>query len=224
MAARVPVLIAVVLTLAFAAGCRKGDTHLATVTVGSPAVYCLFDPSCKVTTIESSTAPIPMQVEGTAFIESRTFAGKPGTPAAGLYGYEYRINLEQAVATTHMPCLRTMALEFGPIVDTLDYNGDGQAGDLIYVVTDGGPGKIGIDHVHGWTNRFIVYFDSPVCAGPSGVRGDSTYAFGLVSAQPPRAVTATLKETADLTATSSKLKDSPAYDVLVRAPQASTAH
>src|SRR5574337_1890155 len=155
MTGRMLVLIGVVLSLVFTTGCRsKSELHLSTVNVSSSTVYCLFDPSCTVTITNSNTTPIPMQVGGTAFLESRTFAGKPGTPAAGLYGYEYRINLEKAtetmvnvegVATKRIPCLRSMAFEFGPIVDTLDYNGDKKAGDLLYVVTSGGPGRIGIE-------------------------------------------------------------------------------
>lgn len=224
MTERVLLLIAVVLSVILTTGCQKREIHLKIVNVSASSVYCLFDPSCKVTTTENSTTPIPIQVEGAAFIESRTFSGKPGTPAAGLYGYEYRIDLEKAVTTKYMPCIRSMALDFGPIVDTLDYNGDKETGDLIYVVTSGGPGRIGIEHAHGWTNRIMVYFDSPICVGASGGHGDSTYFFGLVSAQPPGSVTATLKETVDLTAASSKLKNSPAYDVLVRAPQIGAAH
>ena len=233
MTGRVPVFIGVVLGLVFAAGCAKREIHLKTANVSASAIYCIFDRSCTVTVTDSSTTPIPMSVRGTGFLQSRTFAGKPGTPASGLYGYEYRIDLEKAVetivdvkgvATKHMPCLRSMALEFGPIIDTLDYNGDGEAGELIYVVTSGGPGRIGLEHAHRWSNNVIFYFDSPICVGASGGHGDSTYYFGLVSAQPPRSVTATVKETADLTPASSRLKNSPVYDALVRAPQISTAH
>jgi len=232
MTGRVPVFIGVVLGLVLMTGCaRKSDPHLKTVKVGSSAIYCIFDPSCTVTFTDSSTTPIPMESGGTSFIESRTFAGKSGTPASGLYGYEYRIDLSKAVetmvdvegvATKHMPCLGSMELEFGPIIDTLDYNGDGEAGDLIYVVTSGGPGNIGIESVHRWSNRIIVNFDSLLCVGGSQGHGDSTYFFGLVSAQPPRSVTAELKEKADLAARSLKLKKELRYDVLVRAPQTGT--
>lgn len=232
MTGRMPVFIGVVLGLVFIVGCAKRELHLKTVNVSSSAIYCIFDPSCTVTVTDSSTTPIPMKAGGTAFLESRTFAGKPGTPASGLYGYEYRIDLEKAnetmvdvegVATKHIPCLLSMTLEFGPIVNTLDYDGDGKAGDLIYVVTSGGPGRIGLEHVHGWGNGIILDFDSPVCVGASGSRGDSTYFVGLVSAQPPRSVTATVKETAGLTAAApSKHENYPRYDVLVRAPQIRT--
>lgn len=232
MTGRAPVLIGVVLGVVFITGCAKREIHFDPVNVRASAIYCIFDRSCTVTVTDSSATPIPIQTGGTAFLESRTFAGKPGTPASGLYGYEYRIDLGKAVETTaevggvatkQIRCLRSMTLDFGPIVDTLDYNGDGKTGDLIYVITSGGPGGIGLEHAHRWTNTIILYFDSPVCVGASGGHGDSTYVFGLVSAQPPRSVTATLKETDDLTAASSKLKSSPTYDVLVRAPQIGAA-
>jgi len=130
-----------------------------------------------VTVIDSSATPIPMQAGGTAFLQSRTFAGKPGTRASGLYGYEYRIDLKKAVetmvdvegvATKHIPCLLSMTLEFGPIVDTLDYDGDGKTGDLIYIVTSDGPGGIGLEHAHGLGNTIALEFDSPICVGASG--------------------------------------------------------
>ncbi|MDE2323034.1 MAG: hypothetical protein KGL31_14220, partial [candidate division NC10 bacterium] len=132
MTGRVPVFISVVLGLVLMAGCAKREIHLKTVKVSSSAVYCIFDQSCAVTVTDSLTTPIPMKTGGTAFVESRTFAGKPGTPASGLYGYEYRIDLSKAVETMvdvegvktkHIPCLLSMTLEFGPIVDTLDYDG-----------------------------------------------------------------------------------------------------
>jgi hypothetical protein len=237
----VSIVIGLALSVVFTVGCEKREMHVKTVNVSSSAIYCLFDPSCAVSTTDSSTAPIPMQAGGTALLHSRTFTGKPGTPTSGLYGYEYRIDLEKAVetmvdvegvATRRVPCLLTMTLEFGPIVDTLDYNGDGKAGDQIYVVASGGPGTIRLGAVHRWRNKLIVNFDSPVCVGPSGSRGNSTYAFGMVSAQPPTSIDAVVKETAGLAAAptkyeqypkASKLEQQPYYNVPVRAPQISAA-
>lgn len=182
----VPVVIGLMLGAIFIAGCEKREMHVKTVKVNSSAVYCLFDPSCAVNSTDSSRTPIPMQAGGTALLHSRTFAGKPGTPASGLYGYEYRLDLEKAsetmvdiegVATRRRPCVLTLSLEFGPIVETLDYDGDGKAGDAIYVVTSGGPGTIKPGAVHRWRNKLIVGFDSPICVGPSGGHGDSSYFF-----------------------------------------------
>ncbi len=241
MISRVPVFIGVVLGVVFLAGCEKREMHVKTVKVNSSAVYCLFDPSCAVNSTDSSRTPIPMQTGGTALLHSRTFAGKPGTPASGLYGYEYRLDLEKAsetmvdiegVATKRRPCVLTLSLEFGPIVDILDYDGDGKAGDLIYVVTSGGPGTIKLGAVHRWRNKLIVNFDSPICVGPSGGHGDSSYFFGLVSAQPSMSATATVKEMAGLSATpvkyeqlprTAKLAHLPSYNVPVLAPKISQA-
>lgn len=234
MTGRNLVLIGVVLCLGFTVGCRsKSELHLSTVNVSASTVYCLFDPSCTVTTTNTHTASIPMQVGGTAFIESRTFAGKPGTPAAGLYGYEYRVNLEKAMETTvdveevgkvnYMPCLRSIVFDFGPIVDTLDYNGDKKTGELIYVVTSGGPGKIGLGPVERFHGRLTFNFDSPVCVGSSDRQGDSTFFFGLVSAQSPRSVDATIMETGGLGSASPKMKKNIKYHVEVPAPQTGTA-
>lgn len=239
MISRVPVVIGLMLGAVFIVGCEKREMHVKTVNVSSPAIYCFFDPSCEVSTTDSSTAPIPMQVEGTALLHSRTFAGKPGTPAAGLYGYEYRLDLEKTgetmvevdgVATKRRACLLTMSVEFGPIVGTLDYDGDGKAGDLIYVITSGGPGTVRLGAVHRWRNKLIVNFDSPVCVGPPGGRGHSSYLFGLVSTQPPTSAEATVKETAGLVSAptkyeqlprAAKLEQHPYYNVPVRAPQSS---
>ena len=230
MTGRVPVLIGVVLSLVFTTGCRsRSELHLKTVNVSSSAIYCIFDPSCTVTTTGSSTTPIPLSAGGTGFLQSRTFAGKPGTPASGLYGYEYRIDLEKAVETMvdveevgkikYIPCLRSIVLEFGPVVDTLDYNGDGEAGDLAYVVTSGGPGRIGLGSVERYHNMLTFNFDSPICVGGPNRQGDSTYFFGLVSAQPPRSITASIKETGGMAAASPKLKKNLKYNVQVYAPQ-----
>ncbi|MBI2884363.1 MAG: hypothetical protein HYY11_10755 [Candidatus Methylomirabilis oxyfera] len=230
MTRRAPLFIAIALSLALTMGCRmKSDMNLKTAKVSSSAVYCLFDPSCAVTVIDSSTTPIPMQTGGTAFLQSRTFMGKPGTPASGLYGYEYRIDLEKAVQTkvqveeigeiTYMPCLRSITFEFGPIIDTLDYDSDGKAGDLVYVVTSGSPGKIGLGSIERFHGLLTFNFDSPLCVGSPQGQGDSTFFFGLASAKPPRPVEATIKETAGMGAASPKLKKNIKYKVQLHAPQ-----
>ena len=233
MTGRVFVLISMILSVVFTVGCRKNtESYPTVVKVSASTVYCIFDPSCTVTVTDDSTTSIPMQAGGSSVLQSRTFVGKPGTPASGLYGYEYRIDLEKAVetmvdvegvATKYTPCLESMALEFGPIIDHLDYNGDGEAKDLIYVVTSGGPGSVGIGRMHRWPNRFMVTFDSPLCVGGSNHPGNSTYFLGLVSAQPPRSVTASIKEMPGPATVLPRFTKNLRRDVLVRAPQISTA-
>ena len=232
MTGRMSVFMSVVLGLVLTTGCAKREIHLKTVKVSSSAIYCLFDPSCTVTATDSLSTPIPMSAGGTSFLHSRTFVGKSGTPASGLYGYEYRIDLSKAVetmvdvkgvATKYQSCLESITLDFGPFIDHLDYNGDGEAGDVLYVVTDDSPGRIGLGSAHKWSDRIIVNFDSLLCVGGSNHQGDSTYFFGLVSTQPPRSIAASIKETVGLASESPKLRKELRHDVLVRGPQTGTA-
>ena len=186
------------------AGCV---TPLKVVNVNAPAVNCVFDTSCKVL-VTDTTATIPLPTAGTNFLQSRTFTGKPGAPANGLYAYEYRFDLRNALGITYIPCISSMTIDFGPVVSTLDYDGDGEAGDQVYVVTSGGIGSIGLASAEKDNDKITFTFSSPVCAGGSPGTGQSTFFFGLVSTQPPGPVTATVKETTG-----------PVHDVQARAPQ-----
>lgn len=169
------------------------STPLKVVNVGAPSINCVFDPSCKVK-VTDTVATIPIRAQGTRFLQSRTFVGKPGAPADGLYAYEYRIDLRDAMGITYIPCISSMDIEFGPVIDSLDYDGDGTA-DQVYVVTRGGLGTIGLASAKKTGNTITFNFNTPVCAGGSPGSGQSSYFFGLVSAQPPRFVTARVKET-----------------------------
>jgi hypothetical protein len=173
---------------------------------GRTAINCVFDPSCTVT-VTDTTAPIPIPAGGTNFLQSRTFMGKPGAPANGLYAYEYRIDLRNAVGITYIPCLSSMTIEFGPVVSALDYNGDGEA-DQVCVITSGGLGSIGPASAEKEDNTITFTFSSPICAGGRPGEGQSSFFFGLVSTQLPVNTTAKVKETTG-----------SVYDVQVRTPQ-----
>lgn len=196
--------LTIAISLAFISGCI---TPLKVVNVAAPAINCVFDSSCTVT-VTDTTAPIPIPAGGTNFLQSRTFVGMPGAPANGLYAYEYRIDLRNALGITYIPCLSSMTIEFGPVVGTLDYDGDDSA-DQVYVVTSGGLGSVGLASAEKDGNNVTFNFSPSVCAGGSPGTGQSSYFFGLVSTQPPRNMNATVKETTG-----------SVYDVEARAPQA----
>ena len=102
------------------------------VTVGAPAVNCVFDPTCRII-VSDSTASVPIAISGTSFLQSRTFTGNPGAPANGFYAYEYRIDLTQATSTVSPPpCIRSLTVPIGPVIN-LDYNGDHTSTDQVYV-------------------------------------------------------------------------------------------
>lgn len=164
---------------------------LKVVNVSAPAINCIFDPTCKVT-VSDTTDTIPLGTGGTNFLQSRTVTGKPGAPANGLYAYEYRIDLRNAIGITNIPCINSLSLDFGPVVSSLDFDGDGKP-DQVYVVTGGGLGTVGVASADQVGSKITFNFSTPVCAGGSPGAGQSTFFFGLVSKQAPQFVAATVK-------------------------------
>src|SRR5262245_62172169 len=114
---------------------------LTVVEVNAPAVNCVFHPACTITVSDSvGFIPLPYLVApNTAFLQSRTFSGAPGTLAAGKAGYMYRISLTQAGGSAD--CLGGLALNFGPALK-LPYAPDKLAD--VFVMTSGGRGSVGV--------------------------------------------------------------------------------
>jgi hypothetical protein len=168
---------------------QTGATNLKIVKVAAPAINCVFNSTCKVT-VSDTVADIPLPgISGKAVLQSRTFDGQPGTPAAGLKAYEYRVNLTQAVGVVNIPCIASLTVDFGP-VSSLPYGGAGSAPAQVFVTTKGGLGTIApVSAVQ--SGRNVTFnFQPSVCAGGAPGTGDTTFFFGLASAKPPRAITA----------------------------------
>jgi hypothetical protein len=170
---------------------------LKVVNVSAPAINCVFNPTCTVT-VNDTSDNITLSTGGTGFLQSRTYTGKPGSPAAGLYAYEYRIDLRNAVGATAISCIDSVSFDFGPVISTLDYNGD-KMGDEVFVVTGGGIGTIGIASANQSGSKITFKFTAPVCEGGSPGKGDSTFFWGLVSKTPSHFVTAKVHETGGVT-------------------------
>ena len=179
---------------------------LSIINVGAPAVNCVFDPSCTIHVTDSSDT-IPLPAGGTNFLQSRTFEGQPGSPAEGLYGYQYRVDLRNAIGITYIPCVSSLKIQFGPVVSAMDYDGDGKP-EQVYVVTGGGLGSVGLASAQKNGDDITFTFSSPVCAGGSPGSGQSSFFFGLASTTPPRDVMANVKEVSG-----------PEHDVQARAPE-----
>ena len=164
---------------------------LGVVTVAKPAVNCKFAPSCIIPvtdTVANFTLP---GASGKAFLQSRTWpVGKPGTVGAGKYAYEYRLDLTDLVGLTAAPCVTQLKLTFGPVV-SLDYDGNGTA-EQVFVTTKGGLGSVAPSSVDKTGNVVTFNFKTPVCSGSSPGKGETSYFFGLASAQSAHAVTATV--------------------------------
>ncbi len=155
------------------------------VEVSAPPINCVFHASCAIVVADSSSK-VPLNfASGSPFLQSRTFTGAPGTPAAGLTGYEYRIDLTSAAGA--VDCLLGLVVNFGP-VETLPYKPNTPA--QIYVVTQGGLGSIGVKSAEQDGDVIQFEFAKPLCVDNTPGHGASTYFFGLVSKHPPHKVAA----------------------------------
>ncbi len=170
---------------------------LKVVNVSAPAINCVFNAPCTVT-VNDTSDNVTMSAGGTGFLQSRTYKGYPGSPADGLYAYEYRLDLRNAVGALNIACIDWMTIGFGPVVGTLNYGGDSKP-DQVFVVTGGGIGTIGIASAIQTGSNIKFKFTSPVCEGGAPGKGDSSFFWGLVSKTAPKFVTATLHETGGAT-------------------------
>ena len=165
---------------------------LKVVNVSAPAINCVFNPTCTVT-VNDTSDNVTLSAGGTGFLQSRTYRGAAGSPAAGLFAYEYRLDLRNAVGALNIACINWMTISFGPVVGSLNYGGDAKP-DQVFVVTGGGIGTIGIASAIQTGSNIRFNFTSPICEGGAPGKGDSSFFWGLVSKQPQKFVNATLHE------------------------------
>ncbi|HEV8588265.1 MAG TPA: hypothetical protein VGQ72_05290 [Pyrinomonadaceae bacterium] len=171
---------------------------LKVVNVGAPAINCVFTTASPCTiTVSDTVSDVLMSAGGTGRLQSRTFKGLPGSAADGLFAYEYRLDLTNAVGTVNIACVDWMTISFGPVV-SLDYNAD-QKVDQVFVVTSGGLGTIGLASAVQTASTIKFTFSKPVCEGGAPGKGDTSFFWGLVSKTTPKNVTAMLHETGGAT-------------------------
>ena len=165
-----------------------GATSLSIVTVSAPEINCIYETDCTVTvtdTVANITLP---SMTGNGRLQSRTFAGKAGAPAAGKTGYEYRLDMTQATAIGDVACVTGLEVNFGPITK-LQYNKTGPVDD-VFVITKGGLGSIGLASAEQDRGVITFTFSQPVCAADTSGPGKTTFFFGLTSAHTPKGIVA----------------------------------
>lgn len=181
------------ISLALAAGLALAPAAaaqpLTIVTVGAPQINCLFSTSCSVT-VSDHAAPFL----STGFLQSRTFQGQPGSPAAGKWVYEYRVDLTSVVGLAAIPQVTSLSVPFPAPIAAMDYNGDRTALDQVFVVTTGGLGAVGPSSavLMGDTIHF-AFLPGINGGGSPGPAGQSSFFFGLVTDAPPTAVMARIE-------------------------------
>lgn len=166
---------------------------LKVVEVGAPAINCVFQTDCNIPVTDSTgNILLPTIDPGTAWLQSRTFAGEAGAPGAGTTGYEYRISLTQASGNSE--CIKGFNLNFGPLKQ-LPYKNN-QLAD-IYVVTSGGLGTIGLKSAEKFGDVIVFELNAPLCAdGPPNIKR-TTYFIGLAATAAPMHVNAQIVATGD---------------------------
>jgi hypothetical protein len=167
------------------------------VNVGAPAINCVFNASCTVG-VSDLKDNFPLSAGGTGIFQSRTFKGVTGSPAAGLFAYEYRLDLRNAVGVTALSCVDWVSVNFGPVVNNLDFSSDKRS-DQVFVVSNGGQGTIGLASAVQTGSTIRFKFKTPVCAGSTPGKGDSSFFWGLVSKKPASSITATIHEASGVT-------------------------
>jgi hypothetical protein len=75
------------------------------VEVAAPEINCLFSPTCTLLVSDTLSALTLTGTSGSGILQSRVFVGEAGSPGAGIYGYEYRIDLTGITATNAPPCV-----------------------------------------------------------------------------------------------------------------------
>ncbi len=179
---------------------KSPPVSLTIADVKSPSINCTFDPTCKIV-VHDMTTPFTLPgATGNGILQSRVWpVGKPGTKGEGLRAYLYRIDLGQMAGITNLPCVNRMTINFGPVW-TLDYNSDGTP-EQVFVITQGGLGNVKPSTVKKSGNSLAFEFATPVCAGASVGKGDSSYFFGMASNRSPLSVMAKLHDTTGATQT-----------------------
>lgn len=186
--------------LSLASATAGAYTTLNTVFVSAPAINCVFSPTCS-EVVNDSTGPISLPgwpASPTFFLQTRTYPGQPGSPAAGLYAYEYRIDLTPAGQQTGPEdCLFAVTINFGPVVP-MDFNGSGTNND-VYVVTEGGIGSVAPTTVIQDGSQITFLFAAEADTGLISQMcvGASSFFIGLVSAEPPTDSTALIDQPPD---------------------------
>ena len=161
---------------------------LSIVEVSFPRVNCVFNAGCTIT-VSDSIGQILMPflaAPNTAWLQSRSFIGAAGTPAAGLTGYMYRISLTQAAGFGD--CLLGFVIDFGPITK-LPYASGSPPADVFVGSLGGGLGTIGLASAEQDRDVITFWLKSPLCVAPAPSNAATTFFIGLASERPPETTT-----------------------------------
>jgi hypothetical protein len=164
---------------------------LMVVEVGAPAINCVFRTSCTATVDDTDgNILLPTIAAGTAWLQSRTFAGETGAPGAGTTAYRYRVSLTEAAGTSD--CIVAFTLNFGPHIP-LPYANNQDAD--VYVITTGSVGSIGLAKAERFGDVIEFTLAKAVCAAGPANPENTTFFIGLAGKAAPMHVNAAVAVT-----------------------------
>ena len=103
-----PIVMSTVLTLMTAAASAASPSP---AQVDAAAILCAFNTNCT-PLVEDSSSPFTLPgTAGTGLLHTRVIAGESNSPAAGLFGYEYRIDLSGVTLDPAVPPCFTNVLK-----------------------------------------------------------------------------------------------------------------
>lgn len=171
------------------AATQPGSLSIAQISVNT--LDCLFLNPCTSPSPADSIAAIAMPpgVTGSGTLTTRTLGGSGATPGAGKVAYQYRLDMTQAVSNEEAPCVTDLTIDLGPVTQ-MKYDGSNE--DDAFVLTQGGPGSVGLLNAMKTGNKVTFTFNQPICAGATAGSGHASQFFGVTSALTPKVVSATV--------------------------------
>jgi hypothetical protein len=162
----------------------EAPLRVANVSANGPPLINLIYSSSGVVPVQDSSDGFPLTAfnggTGSGQVLSRTMVGERGAPAHGFRGYEYRVDMRNAVAVAGVPCIQTLKLNFDGLVP-FDFDGDGQLDDL-YVITSGDIGTVGVQSAGRDADGSavaITFAGAGVCAT------QASFTVGMLAGTPP---------------------------------------
>src|SRR4051794_20205250 len=141
------------------------------------------------TPVPAETTNIPLPgINGNAVLHSRVIRAASGSRAEGRFAYEYRVDLSNATTFVDSSCLINLSVKFGPI-EKLPYAPNSLRD--VYEIKQGVPAnQVGFSSAVQTGDIVTFTFERSICAADDRIPGDTSFAFGLASRDPPdRAVT-----------------------------------
>jgi hypothetical protein len=176
-------------------GALAGSLTIANVSAQN--IVCVFNPSCRVNASESAVYIKLFGNAGQGRVQSRIFAGVPSFQSAGMTAFLYRVDMTQTMALGTANCVERMVLDAGPVA-ALPYSPSGAA--EVFVISSGGPGKVGLKSATQNAGRITFTFAKPICPNEGSRPGTDSFFFGFASRNPPVPAKAQLIATMEGTA------------------------